>query len=504
MVSTAIPVTTSGIARHPDRLRLGVTSSASPVSRKDVGLRSERGPVLLAVMLSIGLVAIDATILATAVPSVVEDLGGFDLFPWLFSVYVLAQAVTVPIYGKLADVVGRKPVMLTGIGLFLLGSLLCGVAWSMTALVVFRALQGLGAGAVQPMGMTIMGDIYSLEERAKTQGYIASVWAAASLVGPTLGGIFADYASWRWVFLVNLPLGAVAVWLIVRNLSEEVVRRRHRIDYAGAALLTAGGVLLLLGLLEGGVAWAWRSATSVGVFAAALVLLALFAVVERRVAEPVLPMWVFRSRVLNAANAATFLVGVLLLGLTSYVPLFAQGVLGTGALVAGLVLAAMTIGWPIAASNSGRLYLTVGFRATVLLGTVFAVGGALLLLTVDAGSPVWWLAVPDFVMGIGFGLIASPAVVLAQASVSWDRRGVATGATMFARSMGSAVGVAVFGAVANAVVRARAGEGPVDLETLPAGVLEPAVHAVFAVAAGVSALLLLAGLLVPRRVAETG
>src|SRR6478736_2772322 len=252
-----------GNDQRPEALGLYVTTTT--ISRRDIGLRSERGPILLAVMLSIGLVAIDTTILATAVPSVVEDLGGFAQFPWLFSVYLLTTAVTVPIYGKLADVLGRKPVMLLGIGLFVGGSVLCGFAWSMTGLIVFRAIQGLGAGAVQPMGMTIVGDIYTMEERAKVQGYIASVWAMASLIGPTLGGVFADYLSWRWIFFVNVPIGLAAVWML-RRFDERVQRRRTSVDWAGALLLTAGGVLLLLGMLEGGQRWAWDSPTSVAIF----------------------------------------------------------------------------------------------------------------------------------------------------------------------------------------------------------------------------------------------
>ena len=467
-----------------------------------MGLRSERGPVLLAVMLSIGLVAIDATILATAVPSVVRDLGGFSQFPWLFSVYLLAQAVSVPVYGKVADLFGRKPVMLLGVALFVVGSLLCGVAWGMGSLIAFRAIQGLGAGAVQPMGMTIVGDIYSLAERAKVQGYIASVWAAASLVGPTLGGVFSDYLSWRWIFFVNLPVGIAAGWVLWRRFDEKVARRRHRIDYAGAGLLAVGGVLLLLALLEGGVRWAWGSGASLALFAAAAVLLAAFVVVERRAAEPVLPLWLFRSRVQNAASAASFVVGVLMLGLSSFVPLYAQTVLGHGAVVAGLALAAMTIGWPIAASTSGRFYLSVGFRVTMLMGAAFAVAGAALLLTIGPDSSLLHLAVPCFVMGIGFGFVASPAVVAAQSSVTWQHRGVATGANMFARSVGSSVGVAVFGAIANGVVAARAGGSVPALEHLPPAVLDPAIHAVFVASAAVSVLLLLVASVMPRRVVE--
>lgn len=474
-------------------------ASSGQVSRADVGLRSERGPILLAVMLSMSLVAIDSTILATAVPAIVRDLGGFSQFPWLFSVYLLAQAVTVPIYAKVADTIGRKPVMLIGIGLFLGGSLLCGLAWGMTSLIVFRAIQGLGAGAVQPIGMTIVGDIYSLPERAKVQGYLASVWAVCAVVGPTLGGVFSDYVSWRWIFFVNLPLGLVAIVALWRSFDERVVRRPHRIDYTGAVLLAAGGVLLLLGLLEGGVRWTWSSGTSLGLFAAAALVLGLFVVVERRAAEPVLPGWVLRHRVVRAAVLTSFVVGVLILGLSSYVPLYAQQVLGHGAVASGLALAALTLGWPLSASNSGRLYLSVGFRATMLIGGAIGCAGTALLLVVDADSSIWLLAVPCFVMGVGFGLVASPAIVAAQSAVAWEQRGVATGSTAFSRSVGSAVGVAVLGAVANGVVVSRLGRGVPDLQHLTPTVLGPAIHAVFACCAVVALALLVVGLLIPRR-----
>ena len=471
-------------------------------SRADVGLRSERGPILLAVMLSVGLVAIDSTILATAVPAVVSDLGGFTSFPWLFSVYLLAQAISVPLYGKLADLYGRKPLMLLGVGLFLVGSLLCGVAWGMTALIVFRLVQGLGAGAIQPIGMTILGDIYTLQERATVQGYVASVWAMAALVGPTLGGVFSETIGWRWIFFVNLPLGLAAGWVLWRRFEEKVERRRHHIDLLGSALLAGGGTLLLLALLEGGIEWAWDSQTSLLLFAASAILLVAFVFVERRADEPVLPLWVFRMRVLNVANAGSFVVGVLTLGLSSYVPLFSQQVLGTGAVVAGLALAAMTIGWPIAATTAGRLYLRFGFKVTLLTGAVIALLGALLLLTVDADSSVGRLALACFVMGLGMGYVASPAVVAAQTAVSWSSRGVATGANMFARSVGSAVGVAVFGAVVNSMVSSRLGTAHPHLDNVSAGVLEPAIHAVFVVTLVTTALLLVVAAAMPSRVTE--
>jgi len=477
-------------------------TSTPAISRADVGLRSERGPILLAVMLSVGLVAIDTTILATAVPSVVDDLGGFTQFPWLFSIYLLGQAVSVPIYSKLADQYGRKPMMLVGVGLFLVGSLLCGLAWNMLSLIVFRALQGLGAGAVQPIGMTIVGDIYSVAERAKVQGYLASVWALASVVGPTLGGVFSDYVSWRWIFFVNLPIGAAALWMLVRRFEERVEKASHRVDVLGSALLSGGGVLLLLGLLEGGVRWSWSSGTSIALFATSVVLLAAFTVVETRAAEPVLPLWLLRHRVILPAMLTSLVVGVLLIGLTSYIPLFAQGVLGHGAVMSGFAVAALTLGWPLSASNAGRLYLTIGYRATMVIGAVFGLAGSLLLLTIDEDSSLLHLAMPCFVMGFGFGFAVAPSVIAAQSAVPWRSRGVTTGATMFARTVGSAVGVAVFGALVNAGVTDRLGHPTQDLEHLDASILEPAIHTTFVGSAIVAVALVVVSLLMPRRIEE--
>jgi EmrB/QacA subfamily drug resistance transporter len=448
-----------------------VTSTAPPPTRQAVGLRSERGPVLFAVMLCTGLVALDSTIIATAVPSIVADLGGFSQFPWLFSIYLLTQAVTVPLYGKYADVVGRKPVMFFGIAVFLVGSVLCTVAWSMPALIVARGVQGVGAGAIQPMSMTMLGDLYTVEERARVQGYVASVWGISAVVGPTVGGLFSEYLSWCWIFIVNLPLGAVAAWILARNFNESVVRRKHQIDYAGAVLLTTGCSLIIFGLLQGGVSWAWDSATSVAVLAVGAVAVVAFVLVERRAAEPVLPLWVFGRRILVAASLVAVVVGALLIGLTSYVPTYVQGVLGTGALVAGLALAALTIGWPISAALAGRLYMRIGFRRTALIGSVLIAAGSVLSALLSSSSTVWEVAGTCFVLGLGLGLVASPTLVAVQSVVGWDRRGIVTGTNMFCRSIGSAVGVAAFGAVANATLSNRFAHPPAAIaDRLPSDV----------------------------------
>ncbi|MFJ9369331.1 MDR family MFS transporter [Nocardia sp. NPDC101769] len=459
--------------------------------KSSIGLRSERGPILAAIMLSTSLVALDSTIIATAVLTITDQLGGFAQFPWLFSIYLLAQAVTVPIYGKLADMVGRKPVMLFGIGAFAVGSLLCGLATSMPALIAFRAVQGIGAGAVSPISMTIAGDIYTVPERAKVQAYLASVWATSSVLGPLLGGVFSEYISWRWIFLINLPLAALAAWMILRNFTESAPRQSHRIDYLGAGLLTVGAGALILALLEGGQTWAWGSPASLALFVGGGVMLAVFGLVERRAANPILPLWVFTRRIVVASSLASLLVGAILLGLTSYVPTFAQGVLGSGALIAGLTVGALTLGWPVSASQAGKVYLRIGFRATAVIGSLFAVAGAASLLVVDARSSLWQLAIGCFIVGMGMGLVASPTLIAAQASAEWSERGVVTAANMFARSLGSAVGVAVFGALVNARL-GKAGHPA-------ASDLAPAVHLVFLGVAAMAVVLIGAAAVMPRR-----
>jgi len=271
-----------------------------------------------------------------------------------------------------------------------------------------------------------------------------------------LGGVFSQYVSWRWIFFVNVPLGIVATVVLARRFRENVRERRsHRIDYLGAGLLMVGGSLLILGLLQGGVSWAWTSSTSVLILAAAAVLLVSFVLVERRTAEPVLPLWVFRRRVLTGGNLATFGIGALLIGLSSYVPTFVQGVLGTGALVAGFALAALTVGWPISATFAGRVYLRIGFRSTALIGSGIVIVGAVMCALLPSDAQVWQAGGACFVVGLGLGLTASPTLVAAQSVVGWDRRGVVTGTNMFSRSTGSAVGAAVFGAIANRLSRQR-------------------------------------------------
>lgn len=447
--------------------------------------------MLGALMLATGLIAIDATILATAVPSIVRDLGSYQQFPWLFSVYLLAQAVSVPIYSRFADTVGRKPIILLGIALFLLGSVLCGIAWSMPALIAFRVVQGLGAGAVAPMAMTIVGDIYTVAERAKVQGYIASVWAVSSVVGPALGGVFAQLDAWRWIFWVNIPLCLIAGWMLLRRYREQKQTQRHRIDYAGAVLLTVGLTGLILGMLEGGNAWEWLSLPSAACFGIGVIALALFVVVERRAPEPIIDLRLIGRRLILTTTLVSLGVGALMIGVTSFAPAYLEGSLGIAPLLSGLAVAALTLGWPIAAANVGRLYLRIGFRRTTLIGMSIASVSAIVLASVASWPNPYVLSVIAFVLGFGLGWTAAPTLIAAQSSVEWGERGVVTGMNAFARSAGSAVGVAVFGAISNALIAQGAGADD------PATIVHASVGVFIAVAA-TALLTLLAASFMPK------
>jgi len=423
----------------------------------DIGLRSERGPILLALMLSMFLIAIDSTILSTAVPTIVRDLGGFALFPWLFSIYLLAQAATVPVYAKLADTFGRKPIMLVGVGAFLVGSVMCAIAWDMPSLIAFRGLQGIGAGAIMPTVLTIAGDIYTVRERARAQAYLSSVWAISAVVGPTLGGALAQFASWPWIFWINLPLGLIALFLLWRNYRPAFERHRRRIDYAGAVLLTAALVLLVLGVLEGGVDWDWLSWQSFAVLGGGFVLLVAFVLVERRADDPILAPWVFRSRLVSATALVGLLIGVVLIGLVSYTPTFLEATTGASPVVAGLAVAGLMIGWPISGAFAGHVYLRIGFRSTTLVGASVVIAGAVWLAVFAFTPSALLTGVGCFIVGVGLGFVANPSLIAAQSSVELRQRGVVSGTNALARSIGSSLGVAVFGAVANSLIDDRGG-----------------------------------------------
>lgn len=415
-------------------------------------------PVVAALMVAMALAAVDGTIVSTAVPQIVGDLGGFTVFSWLFSGYLLAVTVTLPVYGKLSDTFGRKPVLVAGIVLFVVGSLLCASAWNMTALIAFRVVQGLGGGALQGTVQTIAADLFPLKERPKIQARISTVWATSSVAGPAMGGLLATYADWRWIFLVNLPVGALALWLVVRHFHEPSRPRpavRPRIDWAGAFGIFASTALLLTALVQGGVAWDWVSAPSLTLFGASVVLAALTVLVEQRAADPIVPGWVWRRRPIAAVNLALGAMGLLMVAPTVFLPTYAQSVLGLGAIPAGFVLSVMTLSWPVTAALSNRVYGRIGFRSTAMIG----MGCALLALLAFPALPypgaVWQPVLIMLLLGASLGLFQLPLIVGVQSTVGWSERGTTTASVLFCRQLGQSLGAALFGAVANTTLASR-------------------------------------------------
>lgn len=445
------------------------------------GPAARRGPVVAALMLAMAVTAMDSTIISTAVPQIVGDLGGFALFSWLFSGYLLAVTVTLPVYGKLADTFGRRPVLVIGIGVFLLGSLLCAGAWNMAGLIAFRIVQGLGGGAIQGTVQTVAADLYGMRERGRIQAALSSVWATAAVAGPLIGGFLAGYANWRWIFLVNLPIGAAALVLILRHLREDVTRTRHRVDWAGAVGLFAAGGLLLLGLVQGGVAWPWLSRPSLAVFAASAVAAAVTVAVERRAAEPVIPGWVWRRRSIVSANLALGALGVMMIAPTVFLPTYAQTVLGLGPIAAGFVLSTLTLSWPVSAALSPRLYLRIGFRNSALIGMSCAAVVLAAFPLLPYAGPGWQPALLMLALGAALGIFQLPLIVSVQSSVGWSERATATSSILFCRQVGQSVGAALFGAVANATLAHRLGTSGVSLNELEGATLSgPVRHAVSA------------------------
>lgn len=400
-------------------------------------------------MLAMFLAAVEGTIVATAMPSIIAALGGFQLYSWVFSIYLLAESASIPVYGKLADIFGRKPVFLFGTTLFLIGTALSGMSQTMMQLIVFRGIQGLGAGAVMPIASTMVSDLYSLSERPRVQGALSSVWAVASVIGPALGGFLVEQLSWHWIFFINIPFGLATMLGIIFFYKEKTERSSPQIDYVGAVLMviTVGSFMIVL--VQGGTGWPWLSAPIVALALVTVLGATLFVHQERRTPEPLLPLDLMAEPSMLLPNVGSLLGGGLTFALTSFIPTFAQGVLGQGATRAGALLTFLSIGWPLASTLTGRAWQRLGHRRTAQLGSLFLVMSGALLTTVHINSPPFVLGMSSFIMGLGLGFTQTTYTVTVQSQVGWNKRGVATSANSFARILGSTLWVALLGGILN-------------------------------------------------------
>lgn len=505
--------------RSPDRPLLEMTAR-------------RRWAVTIGVMTGMFIAALEATVVGTAMPTVIASLGGLNHYSWVFSAYLVTSTVTVPVWGKLSDLYGRRLLYQIGIAVFLLGTLLSGLSTSMWQLIVFRAIQGLGAGALVPLGITIIGDIFTLKERAKMQAFFSGVWGLASVIGPVIGGFITDQISWRWVFFINLPVGVAAAAIIGFALKEPKLTAKPKIDYAGATVLMIAVSLLMLATVEGGASLAaFLSTGNVLLLVSAIILLGLFVWIEKRAADPIIPFSLFRNRTISVAVVTGFLAGVAMFGALSFIPLFAQGALGKTATEAGSLLTPLMLSWVTMSVVGGRLLLKTGYRLITLVGFVVLTAGFVLLALFQTDYNYYWLYFDLILIGAGLGLTMLTLLIAVQQAVEREQLGVATSLNQFSRAIGGALGVAVLGAVLTAGLAtqlnhvAQNGSGlltaeraaelaanpnaliePQERAKLPAEIYETlreamaiSIHKVFWVGAALSFLALLVAFLLPKQ-----
>lgn len=423
------------------------------LAQKPPGYRFTIGRVLAiygAIMVALLLAALDQTIVATALPRIITDLGGLTSYSWVITAYVLASAVTVPLYGKLGDIHGRRLLYIVAISIFLAGSVLCGLAQSLEQLIAARVVQGMGAGGLFALAHATIGVIVPPRERGRYQGLIGATFAAGSIIGPALGGVIVDHASWRWIFYVNLPVGAIALAVIAIAIPKRTQRREHSLDLLGATLLAAGTSSFLLGLVWGGQAHPWGSGQVLGAFAVAIVALTAFVFVERRAKEPILPFEFLRRPTVAAGVAAIGLSAMAMVGTIAFVPLFVQGVIGTSATSSGVVLTPFMLGAVIASALSGQWISRSGrYRANALVGPIVLGTGLFLLSRMGTTTTNAEAAAYMVVSGVGLGLMMQVFVVAVQNEVPTRAMGSATALTQFARSIGATLGVTAMGVIVN-------------------------------------------------------
>ncbi len=414
--------------------------------------------VTAGIMLSLFLASMESTVVATAMPTIVGQLGGLEHYSWVFSAYMLTSTTTVPLYGKISDLYGRRILYVVAMALFLLGSILAGQANTMTQLILARGLQGVGAGGIMPLAFILIGEMFNLEQRTRMQGFFSGVWGVSSIVGPLLGGFLVDQLSWRWVFYVNIIPGLLAAALVAFAWRDQIHGHgKPVIDYAGAGLLTASVVTVLLGLMEYGTSNSW---ILIGV--SVLLFIALFWV-ESRAADPIIPLILFRDRLFTISIAHGTLSGCAMFGSISFIPLFVQSVLGTNATQAGITIAPMLLGWVGATIVGTRMLLKVGYRRLAILGTALLVVGSFLMSRVDANINQYVLMSFVTLMGIGMGFSIPPFLIAVQTTVERRYLGTATSMLQFSRSMGGTFGVSVMGAALSARLAANLSASGLDL-----------------------------------------
>jgi EmrB/QacA subfamily drug resistance transporter len=439
------------------------------VSPDSSAVKGRRDLVLAACMMATFMAAVENTIVGTAMPTIVATLGDFHLFSWVFVAYLLFQAVSIPIYGRLSDLYGRKRVFFAGAGIFLLGSTLCGFAHDMFWLIGFRALQGMGAGAVQPVAYAIVGDIYTPTERAKVQGFLSSVFGIAAVIGPTLGAFLVEHASWSLVFWVNLPIGALAMAMLAVFLREQPHHKPPPIDILASLLLAAGAGALMLAMIEAAQLPAGLLAVCVVTGIAALWVLVRH---ERHAVAPILPIRFWTNKVIALGNFGSFAIGMVMMSVTGFLPTYIQGVMGRSVAVTGVALGAMSISWAFASVFAGRLMIHSSYRTSSMLGgAMLALGGAALVVMTPISGP-GWAAAGAFLVGLGMGSCNTTYLVSAQAEAALRERGAATASNLFMRIVGQSTGAALFGAILNASLLHYAPQAPNVADRL----MEPALR----------------------------